>query len=111
MPLTAQGSGPIPERDPGLQPERTRMAWRRTTLTCAVAAVLAGRQALIGGPRPVAVLALALIALVWLALLTAAQRRIRALAAPRPPALGPRAAVAAAWCAVVLSALGIAVLR
>ncbi|MER0241797.1 DUF202 domain-containing protein [Streptomyces sp. HSW2009] len=98
-------------RDPGLQPERTRMAWRRTTLACAVVAVLAGRQALVGGDRPVAVLALAAIGLLWLALLAVAHRRIRLLAAPRPPVLSPRAAAAAAWCAVLLSAVGLGVLR
>ncbi|MFI2030051.1 DUF202 domain-containing protein [Streptomyces buecherae] len=100
-----------PARDPGLQPERTRMAWRRTTLTGAVVGVLAGRQAVVEGPRPLAVLAVALAGLVWLALLAVGQRRIRALAAPRPPALSPRAAVAAAGCAALLSVLGVGMLR
>ncbi|MFF5717482.1 DUF202 domain-containing protein [Streptomyces buecherae] len=100
-----------PARDPGLQPERTRMAWRRTTLAGAVVGVLAGRQAVVEGPRPLAVLAVALAGLVWLALLAVGQRRIRALAAPQPPALSPRAAVAAAGCAALLSVLGVGMLR
>ncbi|MFE6777657.1 DUF202 domain-containing protein [Streptomyces sp. NPDC057702] len=98
-------------RDPGLQPERTRMAWRRTTLAGAVVGVLAGRQALIAGPPALAALAVAVAALVWLALLLVSQRRIRALATPQPPTLSPRAALAATCCAALLAALGAVLLR
>ncbi len=98
-------------RDPGLQPERTRMAWRRTTLSCAVAGVLAVRQALRSGPDPLAVLAVALIVLAFLAFLAAANRRIHALNTPRPPAMSPRAAGAAAVCTIALAALGAGLLR
>ncbi|MET8013349.1 DUF202 domain-containing protein [Streptomyces sp. NPDC005271] len=99
-------------RDPGLQPERTRLAWRRTTLACAVAASLAGRQTLhTAGVGPVSLLALALVVLSWLAFLAVAHRRIRAVDAPRPPALSPRAAVAAVGCAAAVALFGALTLR
>lgn len=98
-------------RDPGLQPERTRLAWRRTTLACAVAASLAARQALHNGTGPVSVLCAVFAALAWLAFLAVAARRIRAMTAPRPPALSPRAAAAAAGCTLALVAFGAALAR
>ncbi|GGZ07104.1 DUF202 domain-containing protein [Streptomyces poonensis] len=91
------------ERDPGLQPERTRLAWRRTTLACTVAAVLAAKTALAGGPSVTRVVMCAVCAALWLGFLAVAQSRIRALAAPRPAALTPRTAGAAALCTVALA--------
>lgn len=97
-------------RDAGLQPERTRLAWRRTTLACSVTAVLALRQALHGHGSPVEVTGAAVIALVWVAFLWVAHRRIRQLAAARPAGLTPRAAVGAAACAVALAVFAMAVI-
>lgn len=87
------GSPPAPgsARDPGLQPERTRLAWRRTTLTYTVVAVLAGRQVVRGEVTVAGVVAAALGALVWLAFLWVAHRRIVALDTAHPRALPVRA--------------------
>ncbi|MBV7695327.1 DUF202 domain-containing protein [Streptomyces sp. TRM70350] len=92
------------ERDTGLQPERTHLAWRRTTLSCTVAAVLAARTTLHGGLSAPRVIACALCCVLWLGFLLAAHRRIRMLAASdRPAALTPGYAAAAALCTVALA--------
>ncbi|MBZ9639102.1 DUF202 domain-containing protein [Streptomyces sp. PSKA30] len=94
-----------PERDPGLQPERTRLAWRRTTLSGTVAAVLAVRTALHGGASAPRLVVGALCCALWLGFLLVAHRRIHALATTdRPTALTPRYATAAALCTVALAA-------
>ncbi|MDI6517875.1 DUF202 domain-containing protein [Streptomyces coelicoflavus] len=95
------------DRDPGLQPERTRLAWRRTTLSGTVVAVLAVKAALHGGATTVPVLAAALCCALWLAFVRIAHGRIRALAAAsRPPAITPPRATAATLCILALAVCG-----
>ncbi|MGW7319696.1 DUF202 domain-containing protein [Streptomyces sp. NPDC054854] len=97
-------------RDAGLQPERTRLAWRRTTLACSVVAVLAVRQALRGTGSPTEVAGAAVTVLIWVAFLWVAHRRMRELAAARPRALAPRAALGVVACTVALAVFAIAVI-
>ncbi len=83
-------------RDPGLQPERTRLAWRRTTLACTVATALGVRAVLHDGASAADAVMCALCLLLWLGVLAVAHRRMTALSTARPRPLGPRVAVAAA---------------
>ncbi|MEV8035885.1 DUF202 domain-containing protein [Streptomyces sp. NPDC002742] len=103
---------PAPEeRDPGLQPERTRLAWRRTTLSSTVVAVLAAKAALHDRDSAAGIVACAFCCVLWLAFLGLAHRRIRTLAAAGPagPAtLAPRQATATALCAVALAVCAVA---
>jgi hypothetical protein len=75
-----------PARDPGRQPERTRLAWRRTVLTVTVVTLLAGRLAIREAGAALQLLALAAVFVGWLAVLALSWRRIAAMggAAPGP---------------------------
>ncbi|MFI2781838.1 DUF202 domain-containing protein [Streptomyces sp. ALB3] len=90
-------------RDPGLQPERTRLAWRRTTLACTVVALLAVRQALHSESAGTGVLAVALSLLAWVGFLAVAHRRVTGMGTARPAPLSPRHALTAAACTVALA--------
>ncbi|HEY8471744.1 MAG TPA: DUF202 domain-containing protein [Natronosporangium sp.] len=72
-------------RDPGRQPERTRLAWRRTMLAISAVTVLAVRLALERSGPGLVLLGVAAALLGWLAVLAISWRRIAALAAPPPP--------------------------
>lgn len=70
---------------PGLQSERTRLAWRRTVLTATACLLLLLRQALNEGtPRPIDVAALIVGLASWIVFALAAQRRIHAMRLERP---------------------------
>jgi uncharacterized membrane protein YidH (DUF202 family) len=95
------------ERDPGLQPERTRLAWRRTTLSATVAAVLAVKTAPAGGVSAAGVVACVLCCGCWVGFLWVGHRRIRGLAAvSEPGALVPPYAAVAVICTVAMAGCG-----
>lgn len=99
------------ERDPGLQPERTRLAWRRTTLSGTVSAVLAVKTALHSGPSAAGIIACALTCILWLGFLLLAHRRISALSTTgSPAAITPRHATVAALSTVAMAVCGAAAL-
>jgi uncharacterized membrane protein YidH (DUF202 family) len=92
-----QGAGLGAQHDErGLQPERTRLAWRRTALTATAVSILAARLAV--GTRLTArgALGVAAVALLWLAVVAVCQRRINGLTALRPTTAGRSPSVLAA---------------
>lgn len=104
--MTAGEPGPPPSsplNDPETQPERTRLAWRRTTLAFAVLVLLTWRGAVTRG-SPLGVLAAGLVTGVWVAFIGTAHRRVRLLGGRRPPSLAASIALGTAG-ALVLTVL------
>ena len=98
------GAAP-PSRDPGLLPARTRLAWRRTTLSGTVAAVLALKATLASDAGVVRFVATALCLLLWLGFVAVAHQRITGLARNEaaPPVMTRRQAATAALCTVAIT--------
>lgn len=91
-------------RDPGLQAERTALAWRRTTLGVTVVAVLAVRMALSRGAAGVLPAAAAMAG--WAGFVMVAYRRV-AMMTPRRPAVAGRVLPLSALVAVGYAGLGV----
>jgi hypothetical protein len=84
--------------EPGLSPERTRLAWRRTLLADTAVALLCVRLAIAAGSGVARPLVAAAAMLVWLVALVLTFRRTRALTAPRPDAAGRGMPLSAMIC-------------
>jgi hypothetical protein len=91
-------------RDPGLQPERTRLAWRRTALHLGIVAVLTVRMSFPLGRSAALPSAAAILA--WAIGVAVVYRRGGRMAEPRPGAAGGALVIVAALTAAY-AALGV----
>jgi hypothetical protein len=76
------------QQDLGRAVERTRLSWRRTSLTATGVLVIGVFRLLLPNPSGTTVAGVLLFAMAWLALVAGAQRRITALTAPTPRTAG-----------------------
>jgi uncharacterized membrane protein YidH (DUF202 family) len=72
--------------------ERTRLSWRRTSLTATGVLVIGVFRLLLPNPSAWTVAGVTLFAVAWLGMVTGAQRRISALSTPDPRRTGQRRA-------------------
>ncbi|HEX7747084.1 MAG TPA: DUF202 domain-containing protein [Micromonosporaceae bacterium] len=91
-------------RDPGLQPERTRLAWRRTALALGIVAVLIVRMSFPLGRAAALPIAAALLA--WVTGITVAYREGGRMIEREPAAPG-RSLVVVALLTATYAALGV----
>jgi len=98
-----------PARDPGLQAERTALAWSRTALAILVNGLLALRYGWASGRAPITVLALALLLAAAIVYVEGLRRRRKLLDAPEPTASAGSikmvAAIVLAACATGLASM------
>ena len=103
----AVAGGAWPRTDPGLQPQRTELAWNRTAIAMLANGVLvAGKGVLAAdaGPRPVVFTLVGVAVLAAFAVHRIGRRRCRALADESVPLhSSPRRSVSATTVAVVLT--------
>lgn len=76
------------EHDAGLAAERTRLSWRRTSLTATGVLAIGVFRLLLPHPSGPTVAGVVLFALCWLGVVIAAQRRISALSTAGPRTAG-----------------------
>lgn len=100
----------LPEHDdPGLQPERTQLAWTRTMLSIAVVGLLTLRLAALGGGGPYAVLIVVALMIATIAANQARRHRRYAAGVARgglEPAAASVLALAGGSAVLALVALG-----